>query len=100
MFKSKTDRTKNMMNDMREQLAESERTEKDLSINLREQIDRRDALAKKLKETLAAIEAQRIPGTKEVLFTGKIIFKNEKGSFEEGKIVCVVFFSLLQTKNT
>ena len=77
MFKSKTDRTKNMMNDMREQLAESERTEKDLSINLREQIDRRDALAKKLKETLAAIEAQRIPGTKEVLFTGKIIKKNE-----------------------
>ena len=73
-----------MMNDMREQLAESERTEKDLSINLREQIDRRDALAKKLKETLAAIEAQRIPGTKEVLFTGKIIKKNEKACFRQG----------------
>ena len=82
-----------MMNDMREQLAESERTEKDLSINLREQIDRRDALAKKLKETLAAIEAQRIPGTKEVLFTGKIIFKNEKGSFEaRNSLHCFFFF--------
>ena len=44
-----------MMNDMREQLAESERTEKDLSINLKEQIDRRDALAKKLKETFLVL---------------------------------------------
>ena len=87
-----------MMNDMREQLAESERTEKDLSINLREQIDRRDALAKKLKETLAAIEAQRIPGTKEVLFTGKIIFKNEKACFRQG-IVYNVFFSCYNQKH-
>lgn len=40
-----------------------------MAINLKEQITRRDALLKKLKETLAAIEAQRIPGTKEVMFT-------------------------------
>lgn len=88
-----------MMNDMREQLAESERTEKDLSINLKEQIDRRDALAKKLKETLAAIEAQRIPGTKEVLFTGKIIKKkNEKACLRQGKIVLLFFFLCYKPK--
>jgi hypothetical protein len=63
------DRTKNMMNTLREQLAESAQTEQDLASNLQEQIERRDMLAKKLKETLAAIEAQRIPGTKEVMFT-------------------------------
>jgi hypothetical protein len=63
------DRTKNMMNDLRERLEESRNTEADLAANLREQIERRDDLKKRLAETLAAIEAQRVPGTQEIMFT-------------------------------
>ena len=63
------DRTKNMMSDLRERLEESRNTEAELSANLREQIERRNDLKKKLAETLAAIEAQRVPGTQQIMFT-------------------------------
>ena len=80
------DRTKNMMATLREQLEESKQTETDLSVNLKEQVTRRDALLKKLKETLAAIEAQRIPGTKEVMFAvANAIIKYAKMVMREPK---------------
>ena len=62
------DEIKGKMNDLKEQLKEAIVTEKDLFLNLQEQIKRRENLTKKLNDTKEAIDAQRVPGTKEIMF--------------------------------
>ena len=62
------DEIKYKMNDLKEQLEEAKVTESDLFQNLNEQIKRREMLTVKIEATKEAIDAQRVPGTKEILF--------------------------------
>ena len=62
------DAIKDRMNDLKEQLEEAKVTEADLFANLNEQITRREKLQIQIDETKVAIEAQRVPGTKEIMF--------------------------------